>query len=146
MIVKQLIELLESNHESPIRFQLPTGTLVPEHFHVTEVGRLQKTFIDCGGTRRESTSCMLQAWVANDLDHRLAAGKLAKILKLAEPILAADTLPIEVEYGADIAAQYVVANVEVTSQGLLFILSGKQTACLALDKCGINSCEGSGCC
>ncbi|MGA8855051.1 MAG: DUF6428 family protein, partial [Christiangramia sp.] len=33
-----------------IAFQLPNGQLVPEHFHVTEVGKITKHFIDCGGT------------------------------------------------------------------------------------------------
>jgi hypothetical protein len=36
-----------------IRFQLPNGELVPEHFHVTEVGKISKYFIDCGGTVRK---------------------------------------------------------------------------------------------
>jgi predicted transcriptional regulator len=32
-----------------VTFQLPDGTTVPEHFHVTEVGLITKNFIDCGG-------------------------------------------------------------------------------------------------
>ena len=32
-----------------IAFQLPNGELVPSHFHVTEVGKVTKHFIDCGG-------------------------------------------------------------------------------------------------
>ena len=36
-----------------IAFQLPNGTLVPNHFHVTEVGKISKHFIDCGGTVRK---------------------------------------------------------------------------------------------
>ena len=35
-----------------IEFALPDGTLVPSHFHVTEVGKVTKHFIDCGGTVR----------------------------------------------------------------------------------------------
>jgi len=31
---------------------LENGTMVPEHFHVTEVGVVTKHFIDCGGTVR----------------------------------------------------------------------------------------------
>ena len=37
---------------STITFQLPNGDLVPRHFHVTEVGKVTKHFIDCGGTVR----------------------------------------------------------------------------------------------
>ncbi len=40
-----------------ITFQLPNGELVPNHFHVTEVGKITKNFIDCGGTlRREEVA------------------------------------------------------------------------------------------
>ena len=35
-----------------ISFKLPNGDLVPNHFHVTEVGRVTKNFIDCGGKIR----------------------------------------------------------------------------------------------
>ena len=35
-----------------IQFELPDGELVPRHFHVTEVGKVTKHFIDCGGTVR----------------------------------------------------------------------------------------------
>jgi len=35
-----------------INFVLQNGTVVPKHFHVTEVGQVTKRFIDCGGTVR----------------------------------------------------------------------------------------------
>ncbi len=35
-----------------LQFELPGGNLVPGHFHVTEVGKITKHFIDCGGTER----------------------------------------------------------------------------------------------
>ena len=31
-----------------IAFMLPNGKLVPSHFHVTEIGKISKHFIDCG--------------------------------------------------------------------------------------------------
>jgi hypothetical protein len=43
------------NHLSTLKniaFKLPNGTLVQPHFHVTEVGRITKDFIDCGGKVR----------------------------------------------------------------------------------------------
>ena len=39
-IVKILGELKQ------IEFKLPNGELVPEHFHVTEIGKITKHFID----------------------------------------------------------------------------------------------------
>jgi len=145
MIVKQLTQLLEANSESSLHIMLPSGEFVPDHFHVTEVGRVQKSFIDCGGTRRESVSCLLQTWTAHDVEHRLVAGRLSKILKLAEEVLGSEELPLEVEYGAEVASQYVVADVEVTPNGLLFVLAGKRTDCLAPDQCGVGECTPNRC-
>jgi hypothetical protein len=146
MIVKQLKQLLQANGDSSLHIMLPSGEFIPDHFHVTEVGRVQKRFMDCGGTHRESVSCLLQTWTADDAEHRLVAGKLSMILKLAEKVLDSDDLPVEVEYGAEVASQYIVADVEVTPNGLLFVLVGKQTDCRARDKCGVGECTSSGCC
>lgn len=121
---------------------LPDGRFVPAHFHVTEVGRVQKDFIDCGGTRRSTTSCVLQVWVADDTDHRLAAGKLAGIMEVAAPLLGSEELPVEVEYESGVVSQYPIGRAEATPSGLLFELGTKHTACLAPQKCGIDS----GCC
>lgn len=140
MNVKTLANLLGSNGDAALHIMLPSGEFVPAHFHVTEIGRLQKTFIDCGGTRRETISCLLQVWTAHDVHHRLTAGKLGKILKLASNLPVSDDMAVEVEYGEDVASQYWVADVEVTPKGLLFVLSGKQTNCLAPDKCGVGGC------
>ena len=145
MIVKQLTQLLEANSESSLHIMLPSGEFVPDHFHVTEVGRVQKSFIDCGGTRRESVSCLLQTWTAHDVEHRLVAGRLSNILKLAEEVLGSEELPLEVEYGVEVASQYVVADVEVTPNGLLFVLAGKRTDCLAPDQCGVGECTPNRC-
>lgn len=147
MNIKKLTELLEANGDSPLFITLPSGESVPNHFHVTEVGHVYKTFIDCGGTCRESVSCLLQVWTAHDVEHRLTAGKLSKILKIAEKKeITSPDLPIEVEYGDKVASQYVLVDVEVTKKGLLFILIGKQTDCLAPDKCGVSKCANKGCC
>jgi hypothetical protein len=45
-----------------ISFQLPTGKLVPTHFHVTEVGKITKSFIDCGGKVRFEEMINFQLW------------------------------------------------------------------------------------
>mgnify|MGYP003642228923 CR=1 FL=1 len=47
-----------------IAFELPDGSLVPSHFHVTEVGQVSKHFIDCGGTVRieEVANFQLLGW------------------------------------------------------------------------------------
>jgi hypothetical protein len=83
---------------STIAFQLPNGELVPNHFHVTEVGKVTKHFIDCGGVIRQEEVVNFQLWEANDYDHRLHPEKLLHIIELSEAKLQIPDLEIEVEY------------------------------------------------
>src|SRR6478736_5953435 len=105
MNVGEFAAVLGRNPEAPLHFMLPDGDFVPAHFHVTEVGRVRKDFIDCGGTTRSTTACVLQLWVADDVDHRLTAGRLAHIVGLADPLLGNDDLPVEVEYDSGFITQ-----------------------------------------
>jgi len=140
MILKQFKETLEANKSLPLHIMLPSGELVPEHFHVTEVGCIYKKFVDCGGTKRESKVCSIQVWVANDVDHRLSSEKLLSILNIASDDDFYEDLPIEIEYGDETSVQYKLVYIEKTSGRLLLMLSGKQTNCLAPDKCGVGDC------
>ena len=115
-----------------VNFELPNGSLVPQHFHVTEVGQVTKHFIDCGGTVRNEKTVSFQLWEANDLDHRLAPKKLGDIIALSEKVLGVEDAEIEVEYQSDTIGKY-----GVEFGGKNFLLTQKQTACLASDKCGI---------
>ena len=92
---------------------------------------------------RSLTSCVLQVWVASDVDHRLETTKLAKIMEIARPLLKSDDLPVEVEYEDAVVAQYPLGGAEVTPSGILFYLGTKHTACLAPEKCGVG---GESCC
>ncbi|HSI64307.1 MAG TPA: DUF6428 family protein, partial [Candidatus Saccharimonadia bacterium] len=85
--------LLRNEGNKHFRLKLPNGSPVPVSFHVTEVGRVQKTFIDCGGVLRETVACQLQVWVGEDYDHRIEAGKAAAILEKARSFLPDDTVP-----------------------------------------------------
>jgi len=146
MFVKQMLQILDRNGDSSLHFMLPSREFVPAHFHVTEVGRIQKTFVDCGGARHESVSCLLQLWTAQDVGHRLMARKLAKIVQVAGPLLGADDLSVEIEYGPQVASRYSIADIEETPKGLLFVLAGNQTECLAPDRCGVSQYGSSDCC
>lgn len=146
MTVAQLRAALAADPNAPLHWMLPDGDFVPAHFHVTEVGRIQKDFIDCGGTTRSVTSCQIQLWVAADTDHRLTAGTFAAILKLAESILKSDELPVEVEYEGVTISQFPLGGVERTPSGLLFHLGTKHTDCLAPDRCKVPGTAGTGCC
>ncbi|WP_304236406.1 DUF6428 family protein [Jiulongibacter sediminis] len=115
-----------------IAFQLPDGSLVQEHFHVTEVGEVTKHFIDCGGTVRHEKVVNFQLWSANDYNHRLHPEKLVKIIELSEKTLGMGDLEIEVEYQGDSIMKF-----GLDFDGETFLLTSKQTDCLAKDKCGI---------
>lgn len=151
MTLDDFTAALADSPNTEIQLLLPDGTSVPAHFHVTEVGRVQKDFIDCGGTIRSVSSCVLQVWAAGDTDHRLSTTKLAKIIGLAASLLQSTDLPVEVEYEAGVMSQYPLASVENTSSGILLRLGAKYTACLAEDRCGIipagtSCCATPGCC
>jgi len=142
MNVREFRQLLARHGGEPIHLMLPDGRFVPAHYHVTEVGRVRKDFIDCGGTVRSATACVLQVWVADDVEHRLTAGKLDSILEIAMPLLGSDELPMEVEYESGVVSQYPIGRAEATPSGLLFELGTKHTACLAPEACGLDG----GCC
>ncbi|SDR75840.1 hypothetical protein SAMN05216503_0779 [Polaribacter sp. KT25b] len=140
-----------------IAFQLPNGELVPSHFHVTEVGKITKDFIDCGGKVRSENVINFQLWEENDYDHRLHPEKLIGIIELSEKIFKFDDLEIEVEY----QGKQTIGKYNLDFDGTNFLLTSKITACLAKDACGIpqekpklefseaqGSCcnPGSGCC
>lgn len=125
-IKKQLETLQEVN------FKLPNGQLVPEHFHVTEIGIVTKHFIDCGGTIRHEKVVNFQLWNANDTDHRLKPQKLKNIIDLSEKTLALEDLEVEVEYQGETIGKY-----DLGYDGEVFLLKSKQTDCLAKDNCGV---------
>lgn len=116
-----------------INFRLPDGTYLPAHFHVTEVGLVQKHFIDCGGTERREAVANFQLWEAGDYDHRLAPPKFLRILQLSEKILGRDDLDIEVEY-----QQATIGKFGLAFDGTDFLLTPMHTACLAQDTCGVS--------
>ena len=113
-----------------VNFQLPNGKLVPNHFHVTEVGQISKKFIDCGGTVRSEDVINLQLWEANDYDHRLHPEKLINIIQLSEKTLNLQDLNIEVEYQGESIQKF-----GLDFNGENFLLTTKQTDCLAKGKC-----------
>jgi hypothetical protein len=153
--VKALKEVLGENPGKGLQLVLPGGEAVPRHFHVTEVGGVRKDFIDCGGTKRVASWCLLQAWVATDVEHRMGAEKLLKILEMGASVMPGDFLPVEFEYEDGVISQYPLAAVEVGEAALVLKLEKKHTDCLAKDKCGIpeyddeqlsDCCGPAGCC
>jgi hypothetical protein len=123
MNIAELKKTLEQHPNKKLRFILPNEGTIPSHFHITEV---------------------LQAWVAaNDEDHSLEAGKLAKILGLAGKILPSDELSVEVEFEAPYISQFPIESANPEDDAIVFRLTVKHTDCLAKEQCGL---ESSPCC
>jgi hypothetical protein len=120
------------NTATSVNFVLENGNVVPEHFHVTEVGVITKHFIDCGGTIRNEKVANFQLWNANDTNHRLKPKKLQDIIALSEKVLGMEDLEIEVEYQSDTIGKY---GLHFNNGN--FVLTTKQTDCLAKDNCGV---------
>jgi hypothetical protein len=159
MKLSELKSLLAEHANRYFRIHLPDGGAVPVSFHVTEVGRMNKTFIDCGGKLRETTTCQLQVWVGEDYEHRIETGKMASILDKAKSILPDDSVPVEIEYEDRVISQYTISSHEVLDDSVVLILANKHTECLAPELCGLpsigrlpaiggksNGCGPSGCC
>lgn len=116
-----------------IAFQLPNGELVATHFHVTEVGKISKHFIDCGGTVRTEETANFQLWEANDYNHRLHPEKLLHIIELSESKLQMPDLEIEIEY----QMKETIGKFSLGFDGTNFLLTSKATDCLAKSDCGL---------
>lgn len=152
MNTAEFAALLSALGDRPVRFVLPDGGLIPGHAHITEVGRVDREFLDCGGELRKTSFCCLQAWVADDEDHRLPAAKLASIIRRALEPLRVSGLPVELEYEDGYLSQFPVVSLE-TGAVVLVRLGTKHTDCLAKEVClppaaADDRCcsSGSGCC
>ena len=135
MNVEQFLALLEAHAHQHLRIVLPNGEAVAAHFHITEVGHMAKRFMDCGGTLRQTESCLLQTWVHSDVDHRLDTSKLAHILRIAGDVLPSLDLPVEIEHEAGVVSQYPLLSGASDGQTLTLTTGLKHTACLAMDVC-----------
>ncbi len=158
MNLSELKSLLSEYANLHFQLRLPDGEPIPQSFHVTEVGRVHKTFLDCGGKLRESITCQLQVWVGPDYDHRIETGKMASILAKAGVYLPDESVPVEIEYEDRLISQYTIASHELTDDAVILALAHKYTECLAPELCGLPSfdrlpgigkspcCGPSGCC
>lgn len=127
MKLTQLKSILQK--EGILKFETEKGVAVAQHFHLTEIGKIQKEFIDCGGTVRIEKTISLQLWVADDVDHRLSNEKFLSIIKLYEDRFGKEDLDIEIEFQGATIEKYALDY----NEG--FVLVSKQTDCLAREEC-----------
>lgn len=145
MNLKELKTHLSAHPDRNLALALPDGRRVPAHYHVTEVGHIAKNFVDCGGKFRAGEIIVLQTYFGSPKDdgHRLTAGRLVKILALADPILPSDDLPVEVEYEDGVISQFPVTGAGRAGDSLVLQLGRKHTDCLARERCGLaDDCDG----
>lgn len=152
MRLSAFIRHLSSNYGHELRFVLPHGGMIEAHAHITEVGRVEKRFIDCGGTIRSNVYCSLQAWVADDVEHRLSPASLVAIIQKALPVLGSEDLEVEIEYEDGPLAGFPVILADSKDHVLYFHLDAKYADCLAKDVCvraplaDSRGCSVGGCC
>jgi hypothetical protein len=153
LTLQQLVEALNKADGRIVRFELPTTTLLSPHVHVTEVARIDKKFVDCGGTLRTDSSCRLQIYQADDTEHRITAAKFAQILAKGAGVLGSTNLPVEVEAEAPYLSTFPVIATRLEEKQIVISLGMRHTACLAEDVCfpanlqNKSACTpGSGCC
>lgn len=130
MKTSELKKLLGNVRE--LNFLLPNGNIIPKHFHITEMGLTTKHFIDCGNAIHTDKTANLQIWVANDTDHRLSPEKLLNIISASESLLGNEDLEMEIEFQTETVGKY---GLEFSNGN--FILTAKQTDCLAKENCGV---------
>jgi hypothetical protein len=76
-------KLKELNTLENVTFQLPNGTYVPEHFHVTEVVYYQKFhWLWWKGKKRNRSKLPIVG--CHDFEHRLKPKKTLDIIELSE--------------------------------------------------------------
>lgn len=147
MNLTEFTALLVRYGDLPFQLMLPGGGEVPQSFHVTEVGYVKKQFVDCGGRYHQSNTVQLQAWVGDDAEHRLLAGKLSHIIETVQQrLLPPDTgsFPVEIEYENLELTQFRITGYGVVNGAVVLHLASKHTDCLAKDKCVVPAAPGSG--
>jgi hypothetical protein len=150
MKLNALKSVLRQFPETLPRFILPDGAQIPAHAHVTEVGHVRKTFIDCGGVIGNEERAVLQTHVGEDTEHRLTSERFGKILDFGDRVLPHDRLDVEVEYDCCVVAQYPIVKAKPKGEHLDLILENKHTQCLARERAKAEAeascCASASCC
>jgi hypothetical protein len=134
MTFHDLKNALKANPTLFPRFVLPNGDYIPAHAHVTEVGHVARSFIDCGGLTGKEEKILLQTHVGDDADHRLRSDRFAKILQLGNRVIPSADLDVAVEYDCCVVAHYPIAEARPDGEHLNLILRRGRTQCRARER------------
>jgi len=135
MTFQSFTKLLTENSANPIHFYLPNGEQIPAHFHITDVGKINRQFIDCGAEIRTENWVQLQLWLGKDSDHRLNSGQINKILQHSDKVLSTllnlHEAEVVIEYQIDLISSYTISRAEAFDNVLHVYLASRNTDCLA---------------
>jgi hypothetical protein len=152
--LKDLVyDLKKADPECRIAIYTPSGLSVPCHFHITEIGRTAKKFVDCGGVERETSDTTFQIWVAEDTDHKMTVGKFLNIIEAGSYLVdEEDQIVFEYDNNHTIGL-YGISLIQQLEHFFNMFLVQKRANCLAPDKCGVKPeqmpktcCGNKGCC
>ena len=149
MKLNELRRLLDRHPTALPRFVLPTGDSIPAHTHITEVGHLDRNFVDCGGVTGKEEKLVLQTHVGDDTDHRLRANRFAKILQLRNSLLPNSDLDVEIEFDCCVVSQYPITDARADGQYLELMLGRGRTQCRARARSNTtepSECRSASCC
>jgi Family of unknown function (DUF6428) len=144
MKLSDLQTVLRQNPTKVSRFVLPGRGYIPEHAHVTEVGHVVRTFVDCGGLSGREEKVLLQTHVGEDREHRLRSDRLDQILELSHRVLPHADLEVDVEYDCCVLAQYPIARAMSHGDYVDLILERGRTQCRARER--RHKATGDSCC
>ena len=89
-----------------IVFVLPSGKKIPSHLHITEIGIIQKQYVDCGGNLRLENLINMQLWYSNDKNHKIEPAKILKIIERSDKLLKFQDDEIQIEYQQDTVCKF----------------------------------------
>lgn len=133
-----------------VSFLLPEKKYFPGHFHVTEVAKVTKNCVDCGGESRQFNFVTLQLWLGDDFDHRINSQTMKNIMENIESCCDEWDIKVELDSGTiglyDIGEVILYANQINNSnktgygnENITFQLERTYTNCLAPQKCGLKN-------
>jgi hypothetical protein len=90
--------------------------------------------------RGKEEKIVLQTHVGSDVDHRLRADRLSKILRLGNDLIPNTRLEVDVEYDCCVVGQYPLAEARPRGQYLDLILRRGRTQCRARERSDADTC------
>lgn len=131
MLLSELIYQLQNLNK--LEFELANKAKVPPHFHITEMGFINKKYTDCGNTFREENYFTFQLWYSTDVEHRLSTNKFLFIINSIINTSIFEDLEVLVEY----QMEQTIGKFNLEIENDIFVLQPTFTMCLAREQCRI---------